>query len=210
MMSIRRAVDRYRGEQPGVTSWHSFSAGAHYDADNISFGPIVGVDEHLVAPGAGFDWHAHRGVHIVSWVLEGTLRHEDSTGEVRVVEPGMLLVQATGAGIRHTETNGSDTEPLRFVQTTIVGASPASVSLVRPPVHLGGVTIDLVRGSLSIGGSTDAHVLVLAGRHTIGRDPIDLGDSVRVDDGDLEMIDGAGELLVAIVERTNGARDAHS
>ena len=120
MIRVVRAADRYRSDQPGITSWHCFSAGAHYDPDNVAFGPIIGVDEHLVAPGAGFGWHAHSGVEIVSWVLAGVLRHEDSNGDVRLVAAGERLVQSAGSGIRHTETNASDTEPLRFVQTTLV------------------------------------------------------------------------------------------
>ncbi|WP_375483199.1 pirin family protein [uncultured Jatrophihabitans sp.] len=131
----------YESVQPGIVSKHTFSAGAHYDPDNVAFGPIVGLDEHTVDPGAGFDWHGHRGVHIVSWVLAGTLRHEDSNGVERFVRPGVLLVQSTGGGIRHRETNASDTEPLRFVQITLLGDGPTSVGTTTPPATVGGVRI---------------------------------------------------------------------
>jgi hypothetical protein len=204
------AAARYRSEQDGIMSWHCFSAGAHYDPGNMSFGPIVGVDEHLVAPQAGFDWHAHRGVHIVSWVLEGTLRHEDSTGEVRFVGPGALLVQATGTGIRHAETNASDNAPLRFIQTTIVGTGESSVSLARPPVRVAGVTINVERGPVILGGGHDTHVLVMAPGRSVAGHPLDAGDSLRVDDEDSYVIDGVGELLVATVEQRIGDLGAHS
>jgi quercetin 2,3-dioxygenase len=207
--TLRPASARYRTEQPGITSWHSFSAGGHYDPDNVAFGPLVGVDEHVLAPGAGFDWHGHRGVHIVSWVLAGALRHEDSTGAVRIVEPGVLLVQATGTGIRHTETNASDTAPLRFVQTTVVGADGPAVWTTPSPLVLPGVTIEVVTGPVRIGGPADAHVLVLAGAGTVDGDPLAAGDTVRVDDGTVGMISGAGELLVTTLDATNGERDAH-
>ena len=134
---IRRADDRFRSTHDGVETWHSFSAGAHYDPDNVAHGMLVGVDEHVVAPGAGFDWHGHRGVAIVSWVVSGRLRHEDDAGRVRRVGPGEVLVQRTGTGIRHCEVNASAREPLRMVQMTLVDGDDATerhdrVGSVRP------------------------------------------------------------------------------
>ena len=87
-------VDRRSRTPPRMTAWgrdRVRTAARHRDAAlvlvrtvlrrrRIAFGPVVGVDDHVVAPDAGFDWHAHRGVHIASWVLEGTLRHERRTG----------------------------------------------------------------------------------------------------------------------------------
>jgi redox-sensitive bicupin YhaK (pirin superfamily) len=138
---------RGRSSQPGIESWHCFSSGPYYDPERISLGPIVGVDEHLVAPGAGFDWHAHRGVHIASWVLSGTLHHQDSTGAERYVTPGALFVQSTGwDGIRHREWNASDGEPLRFVQITVLGEAEYAVRSAGLPAKVGGVTVDFGAG----------------------------------------------------------------
>ncbi len=146
-MKVQR---RFHTMQSGIETWHALSAGAHYDPDHLSFGPVVGLDEHLVEPGAGFDWHAHRGVHIVSWVLEGTLRHEGSDGIERVVAPGELFVQSTGDGIRHRETNASDLEALRFVQVTILADGPVRVWSASPPVTVAGVSIDVEDGELRV------------------------------------------------------------
>jgi quercetin 2,3-dioxygenase len=134
---------RGRSSQPGVESWHCFSSGPYYDPHRISFGPIIGVDEHRVAAGAGFDWHAHAGVHIVTWVLEGVLRHEDSEGVVQHVPPGELFVQSTGPGVRHTETNASSSEPLRFVQVTLLADGPVGAWSARVPATVAGVRIDI-------------------------------------------------------------------
>lgn len=143
--------------QPGVRTWHEFSAGAHYDPDDVGHGPVIGCDVHLVEPGAGFDWHPHRGVHILSWVLSGALRHEGSDGTVRVVRPGTVLVQPTGRGIRHRETNASATDPLRLLQLTLLDDATALAPLSgrtapvpaaatwegRPPVEVPGCRIEL-------------------------------------------------------------------
>ena len=174
MIEIRRAADRYVTTQPGITSYHCFAAGPHYDPDNVSFGPVVGVDEHLVEPGAGFDWHAHRRVTIASWVLDGTLRHQDETGE-RLVGPGELFVQAAADGIRHRETNASDSEALRFVQTTLVG-DDASVQVATRSTQVCG------------------HAFVAAGVWRVGAVPLEPGDSIRCDEP--VRIDGSGELLL--------------
>lgn len=151
---ILRADDRYATSHPGVETRHAFSAGAHYDPDDVAFGPVVGCDEHLVGPGGGFDWHAHRGVVIVSWVLSGTLRHEDDGGGELLVPPGDLLVQSCGDGIRHRETNASGTERLRFVQTTLLLDLERSVGPASPPVRVGDVTIDVRPGGTLQPGDT--------------------------------------------------------
>lgn len=137
--------ERGTSQQPGIVSRHCLSAGPYYDPEKINFGPVIGIDEHLVQPGAGFDWHGHRGVHIVSWVLDGTLRHEDSHGEVRFVPPGVALVQAAADGVRHTETNASEVDALRFLQITIMSDAPAGVSQVALPATVAGVRIDVRR-----------------------------------------------------------------
>jgi quercetin 2,3-dioxygenase len=188
VIEVRRARDRFRTDQAGITTWHCFSAGAHYDPDNLSFGALVGVDEHLVQPGAGFDWHAHRGVRIVSWVLEGVLRHERSGGETRLVRPAELLVQSTRDGIRHRETNASVAEPLRFVQTTVLDDAPAAA---RPTVG-----VDVHRAAFASDGSRPLHVFVARGEFAGSGVSVRTGDSIRLREGDSVSLDGAGELLV--------------
>jgi redox-sensitive bicupin YhaK (pirin superfamily) len=87
-IDVRRANNRARIEQPGIVTWHSFSAGPHYDPNNISFGALIAHDEHLLAAAAGFPKHAHRGVDIVSWVLDGELRHD---GQTLKRMPGLIV-----------------------------------------------------------------------------------------------------------------------
>lgn len=158
-MIVYRAGDRFVTEHDGITSYHCFSAGPHYDPDRVAFGPLVGVDEHHVAPGAGFDWHAHRGVTIVSWVLDGSLRHEDAAGP-RLVTPGELFVQHAGDGLRHREWNASDSVALRFVQTTVLAATATKACTVH-------TAIDIERMTVRVGDqfpdSGPAFVLVLVG-----------------------------------------------
>ena len=83
LMDVQRSADRFVTETDDVTTRHSFSYGAHYDPDNIAFGPIIAINEESLLPGAGYDLHHHADVEIVTWVLDGALAHEDTTGPPR-------------------------------------------------------------------------------------------------------------------------------
>jgi hypothetical protein len=199
-MDVRRAADRYLVEQPGITTWHCFSAGAYYDPDNVAFGRLVGCDEHLLAPGAGFDDHAHAGTELISWVLDGTLAHSDSAARRHLIQPGSVQYQATGGGIRHGEYNASALEPLHFVQLALLtDGEQAAYRIGDPPVQLGGGSFDVLRRCRStyVNGAL-VHLFVGRGNFHAGGVDLAAGDSVRAV-GQLE-IDGDGELLVVSVE----------
>ncbi|AZQ71432.1 pirin family protein [Streptomyces luteoverticillatus] len=117
MTYVQRAADRFRGGDPaaGIETWHAFSFSGFYDPDNVRFGPLAACNEERLAGGAGFAEHPHRDVEIVTWVIEGELTHEDSTGQVVTVRPGDLQRLSAGSGVRHTERNAGSV-PLRFVQ----------------------------------------------------------------------------------------------
>jgi redox-sensitive bicupin YhaK (pirin superfamily) len=128
-IQLRRAADRYRTTEGGVDAWHCLSYGSHYDPHNTSFGVLVACNEFTLAPGSGFADHGHAGLEIVSWVLAGRLRHEDSTGRREVLRPGFVQRLTAGTGVRHAETNPFR-QPLRFVQLWIVPDEPG-----RPPEY---------------------------------------------------------------------------
>jgi hypothetical protein len=180
---IVRAGDRFRTSQPGIDSWHVLSAGPHYDPARLRFGPLIGLDEHILAPGAGFAAHAHRGVTIVSWVCGGVLEHRGATTEL--VHPGDVLVQRAGSGVRHEERNPSTDGPLRLVQATLASSSDESPATTRtePPVELDSVRF--VAGA--VGLAAPAYVYVLSGSWG-GLEP---GDFAFVE----RTPEGAGELL---------------
>ena len=59
----------------------------------------------LVRPGTGFETHPHRDMEIVTWVLDGSLVHQDSTGHNGVIYPGLAQRMSAGRGILHCEKN---------------------------------------------------------------------------------------------------------
>jgi redox-sensitive bicupin YhaK (pirin superfamily) len=72
-----------------------------------------------IAPHSGFTWHPHRGLEIYTWVLEGTLHHEDNTGGEGDIGPGELQRMFSGQWIEHQELNLSDA-PVRVIQIWFV------------------------------------------------------------------------------------------
>lgn len=68
-----------------------------------------------IAPHSGFDWHPHRGLEIYTWVLEGTLYHEDTTGGQGTIGPGELQRMFSGEYIAHQEQNYTGS-PVRVIQ----------------------------------------------------------------------------------------------
>ncbi len=61
-----------------------------------------------IAPQSGFTWHPHRALEIYTWVLEGQLYHEDSTGGKGVIQAGELQRMFAGDYIEHQELNPFD------------------------------------------------------------------------------------------------------
>lgn len=207
MIELHRAADRFETVQPGITTRHCFSSGAHYDPANTHFGALVAVDEHLLAPGAGFTRHAHRGVEIVSWVLDGALGHEDSAGRVELVEPGTALHQSAGSGIEHAERNASDVETLRFVQFSWLSeiATPG-YGLDVPPVQVGGGEFEVLHpvAPVELAAAAHLHLFVASGSVRAAGRTLHSGDSARIRDEPL-IVEGDGEILVW--RRTLGDRN---
>lgn len=124
IVDIRRAADRAATTIDWLNSRHSFSFGHHYEPDNTHHGLLLVNNDDVVAPAAGFDTHPHRDMEIVTWVLRGSLVHQDSTGNSGVIYPGLAQRMSAGRGILHSEKNDSwtltgeqtHTEPVRFVQ----------------------------------------------------------------------------------------------
>jgi quercetin 2,3-dioxygenase len=120
---VRRAGSRPVTSTDWLRSAHSFAFGAHYDPDNLSFGPLLALNVDQLQPGDGYPRHRHASVEILTWVLAGVLEHVDATGS-RLVRPGTLQYLSAGSGIEHVERSGSPVEPVRVVQLWLAAAEP--------------------------------------------------------------------------------------
>jgi hypothetical protein len=104
---IQRASDRFATDVSWLDSHHCFSFGPHYDPTNTHFGLLLVSNDDVVAAGTGFDTHPHRDMEIVTWVLSGSLVHQDSEGNNGVIYPGLAQRMSAGRGILHSEKNDS-------------------------------------------------------------------------------------------------------
>jgi redox-sensitive bicupin YhaK (pirin superfamily) len=120
MIEIRRATDRGRTEWGWLDSRHTFSFGEYYDPRFEGFRALRVINDDRVEPGAGFGTHGHRDMEILSYVLEGSLKHKDSSGGGGVIRPGEIQFMRAGTGVTHSEYNGSDIEPVHFLQIWLV------------------------------------------------------------------------------------------
>jgi len=157
-VDVRRSGDRFKTEVGWLDSKHSFSFGYHYDPGNTHFGLLMVSNDDVVIPGMGFETHPHRDMEIVTWVLRGSLVHQDSTGHSGVIYPGLAQRMSAGTGILHSEKNDSwrltgaqqHDEPVHFVQMWVVpdeqGITPGYEQLEIDQDLLGGGLVTVASG----------------------------------------------------------------
>ncbi|HEV7862020.1 MAG TPA: pirin family protein [Acidimicrobiia bacterium] len=162
-VDVRRAEDRFKTRIGWLDSKHSFSFSRHWDPDNTHHGLLLVNNDDIVLAGQGFETHPHRDMEIVTWVLQGSLVHQDSIGTSGVIYPGLAQRMSAGTGILHSEKNDSWTlagggahhdEPVHFVQMWI----PPDENGITPGYEQLEIDDELLRGGLvPVASGMDKH-----------------------------------------------------
>jgi redox-sensitive bicupin YhaK (pirin superfamily) len=100
-------------------SRHTFSFADYHNPERMGFGKLRVINDDIVAPGEGFGTHPHDNMEIISVPLRGTLRHQDSMGNVHLIRAGDIQIMSAGTGITHSEYNASDKDAVNFLQIWI-------------------------------------------------------------------------------------------
>ncbi|MGW3540107.1 pirin family protein [Nocardia niigatensis] len=122
-------AERRRWRNEWLDSRQSFPATGNFDLAANAHGLLMIHNEDIVDPGEGFDTHQHRDMEIVTWVLEGTVVHQDSAGHSGLIHPGMAQRMSAGTGILHSERNGAgllERERLHVVQMWVPPHEPGT------------------------------------------------------------------------------------
>jgi redox-sensitive bicupin YhaK (pirin superfamily) len=124
MITIRPSDARGEADHGWLKARHTFSFSDFYDPKWMGYSSLRVINEDRVAPGGGFAPHGHRDMEIITYVLEGALRHRDSTGGGAILPHGELQVMTAGSGIRHSEMNASQSDGVHLLQIWIAPDAP--------------------------------------------------------------------------------------
>jgi redox-sensitive bicupin YhaK (pirin superfamily) len=113
---LYKANSRGYADHGWLKSYHTFSFAGYHNPNRMHFGALRVLNDDYVAGGNGFGAHPHSNMEIISIPLEGTLAHEDSMGNKGFIRPNEIQVMSAGTGVQHSEFNGSDTDPVKFLQ----------------------------------------------------------------------------------------------
>ena len=207
MILIRKSEERGHSSHGWLESRHSFSFGEYLDPDHMGFGPLRVINDDRVMPGTGFGRHPHRDMEIISYVVEGSLAHQDSLGNESTLRQGDVQRMSAGTGVLHSEFNPSEADAVHFLQIWIL---PGLEDL--PPSYeqkhfsrqdkLGRLRLiashDGREGSLGINQDADVYATVLEGgqsvTHPVGADRMAYLHVVKgvIRLGEIELSDGDG------------------
>ncbi len=100
--------------------WH-YSFDTYVDPEYVQFGTLRVFNDDRLVPGAIWPLHPHRDIEGLTYVVEGSFRHEDDVGGPPGPLPaGSVQRMTLGSGAWHSEQNASETEPMRFIQLWIL------------------------------------------------------------------------------------------
>lgn len=118
-MIIRPSEERGRNNFGWLDAKHTFSFGQYYNPKWTNFHNLLVINQDRIAPSMGFGTHPHRDMEIITYVIQGEIRHQDSMGNAGLIKPGEIQVMTAGTGVSHSEYNHKNDETTELLQIWI-------------------------------------------------------------------------------------------
>jgi len=100
--------------------WH-YSFDTYFDPEYMQFGTLRVFNDDRLIPGAIWPMHPHKDIEGLTYVVEGSFRHQDDVGGAPGPLPaGSVQRMTLGSGAWHSGQNASETEGMRFIQMWIM------------------------------------------------------------------------------------------
>lgn len=120
MIHLLRAAEHYHDVHGWLSTHHHFSFNDYYDSSRMNWGALRVLNEDTIAPASGFPLHPHRDMEIITYVLSGELKHQDSMGNTGVTRAGDVQYMCAGSGVLHAEFNASQENPVHLLQMWVL------------------------------------------------------------------------------------------
>ncbi|NIP31840.1 MAG: pirin family protein [Candidatus Dadabacteria bacterium] len=120
MIKIRKNNERGNSYIGWLDSYHTFSFGNYYDPKQMGFGKLRVLNDDFVKGGGGFGSHSHKDMEIITYVIDGELKHQDNMGNSSILKTNDIQKMTAGTGIIHSEYNNSEKNDLHFIQIWIL------------------------------------------------------------------------------------------
>jgi redox-sensitive bicupin YhaK (pirin superfamily) len=115
MLQVRGVDTLGGGHHDWLKARHHFAFDSQGNPAHARLGNLVVWNDDEIAPHSGFPRHGHRDMEIVTYVREGILQHEDSSGGWGEIRAGTVQAITAGRAIWHSEYNDTDAR-LRIFQ----------------------------------------------------------------------------------------------
>jgi len=109
---LRKSSDRGHVHQGWLKSYHSFSFTGYYNPAHMHYSVLRVINEDFFEAGQGFGMHPHKNMEIITYMLQGELRHAD-------IKAGDVQCMTAGTGMVHSEMNASDVDEVHLLQIWI-------------------------------------------------------------------------------------------
>jgi redox-sensitive bicupin YhaK (pirin superfamily) len=194
MIEVRKSAERGSTDAGWLQSKHTFSFADYWDPTQMGFSVLRVINEDVIAGGSGFGTHPHRDMEIISYVVNGALKHQDSMNNSAIITPGEVQRMSAGTGVEHSEFNHLANAATHFLQIWILPEKKG----ITPSYGQKSFSNELTQGRLVLVASRDGRENSV----TINQD-VNLYAYRSTQDGEINFTTQAGrKIWIQIVKGT--------